>query len=328
MGKPGGARAMSVQVLKPGLLSSVQDRGRAGHAALGVGRAGAMDMPALRIANALVGNDEDAAALEFSLLGPRLRFESAARIALCGAPVEARLDAQPMPMWTAIEVKAGSDLDCTRLRAGAHACLAFAGGLVAPRVLGSASSDVNAGLAAPPLRAGDQLQVGDAARTIAGRGALRWSIDPRPWFDADPARPLRLIRGAHFDALEPTSRHALFAAQFDVARHSNRVGMRLDRVPLRLAAPLELVSEPVTAGTMQLPPGGQPIVLMAEHPTTGGYPRIGQVAAVDMPRLAQRRPGDRLHFVEITLDEAVARYRARHDELAALIAAIHERIVR
>jgi len=158
------------------------------------------------------------------------------------------------------------------------------------------------------------------------RSYATWSLDPRPWFDADPENPIRLIRGTHFDALDAASRAALFEAEFRITPDSNRVGFRLDGPRLTLSMPLELVSEPLAAGTLQLPPGGQPIALMAEHPTVGGYPRIGHVAAVDLARLAQRRPGDTVRFAAIDLDDAQTRYLERERALARMIDAIHERL--
>lgn len=318
---------MSLVVLKPGVLSTLQDGGRRGGAALGVGRAGAMDEVALRLANALVGNDGDAAALEISVIGPRLRFDSDALIALTGADFDATLDARPLATWRAQPVAAGCVLDCGRARRGARACLAVAGGFSVERVLGSASTDVNARLGplgGRPLAAGDVLPF--KQKSLASPAA--WSLDPRPWFDSDPAQPIRLIRGAHFDALDATSRAALFGAEFRIGADSNRVGFRLDGPRLALGAALELVSAPVAFGTVQLPPGGQPIALMAEHPNTGGYARIGQIAAIDLPRLAQRRPGDRVRFAPIDLDDAQTSYLARERELARLIERIALRLAR
>lgn len=316
---------MSLVVLKPGLLSTLQDGGRRNGAALGVGRAGAMDEIALRLANALLGNDEDAAALEISVLGPRLRFEADTLIALAGADFDATLDARPLAAWRAQPVAAGSVLDCGRARRGARACLAVAGGFSVERVLGSASTDVNARLGpfgGRPLARGDVLPFTRKPLPLPPT----WSLDPRPWFDPDPASPIRLIRGARFDALDAASRAALFGAEFRIGADSNRVGFRLDGPRLALAAALELVSAPVAFGSVQLPPGGQPIALMAEHPTTGGYPCIGQVAAIDLPRLAQRRPGDRVCFAPIDLDDAQTRYLARERELARLIERIALRL--
>jgi antagonist of KipI len=288
-----------------------------------------MDEVALRLANALAGNPPDVAALEFCLLGPVLQFERAATVALCGAAVDARIDGNAVAGWQALHVGAGSTLDCSRIPRGAYACLAFAGGISVPRVLGSAAADVNARLGPRALRSGDRIEL-VATEPPAGASPrhFAWTLDPRPWFDPDPARPLRLIRGSDFDALDDASREALFAQAFRVSAESNRVGMRLDGPRLALAAPLERVSEAVARGTLQLPPGGQPIALMAEHPTTGGYPRIAQVAAVDQPRLVQRRPGETVRFEEIGIDEAQTRYLQRERELARLCESIAMRLAR
>ena len=326
---------MSVEVMRAGLLATVQDHGRHGHAALGVGSAGPMDAPALRLANALVGNVPGDAVLEIGLIGPRLRFIETATIALTGAEFDARAATAPVPAWRPVHVAAGTVLDFGRARRGAWAYIAIAGGIDAARVLGSASTDVNARLGRAPLRDGDVLGVARAdpaarySRSHAG-AALHaigtFSLDPRPWFDPDPSRPIRLAPGRHAVALDAASRDALHAQPFRVAADSNRVGLRLDGPRLVLAKALELVSEPVTAGTLQLPPGGQPIALMAEHPTTGGYPRIGQVAAIDLARLAQRRPGDTVRFAAIDIDDAQTRYLARENQLDRLCADIAARL--
>ena len=322
---------MKMRVVKAGLLTTLQDRGRDGCAMLGVGRAGAMDDVALRLANALVGNEAGAAVLEITLIGPRLQFDAAATIALTGAELGAHADAAEIEMWRPVAVAGGTVLDVGTARRGARAYLAVRGGFGVEPVLGSFSTDVNAGLgplAGRALRDGDELLASPQPLSRGERGFKgNWSLDPRPWFDADAMHPVHLIRGAHFDALDTRSRAAIFSEEFHITSDSNRVGFRLDGPRLALAAPLELVSEPVTSGTLQLPPGGQPIALMAEHPTIGGYPRIGQVAAIDLPRLAQRRPGDAVRFEEVDLDAAQTRYLERERELARLIAAIGERLI-
>lgn len=334
---------MNVSVLKSGLLTTLQDAGREGHAALGVGHAGPMDAVALRLANALVGNHEDAAVIEMTLIGPRLRFDADAVIALVGAAFDAHIDDMHVPLWRPLRVNAGSELDCGRALRGTYACLAIAGGFDAARVLGSRASDVNAHLGpfgGRPLHNGDALafqehpQAPPKSRPLEKAARLphrphwnttAWSLDPRPWFDAAASKPIHLIRGAQFDALDGASQVALFAAEFRVSTDSNRVGIRLDGPSLALAQPLELVSEAVAFGTLQLPPGGQPIALMAEHPTTGGYPRIGQVAAIDLPRLAQRKPGEQVCFAPIDLDDAQRRFLHREQALAELLHAIDDR---
>ena len=338
---------MSVRVLKPGLLTTLQDRGRHGHAAFGVGHAGAMDDVAPRLANALVGNPPNVPVLEITILGPRLEFGRATTIALAGAEMSARTGASDFPMWQAIDVEAGTVLDVGNARRGARAYLAI-GHLIAEAVLGSASADVNARLGPALLREDDELRIGEIPSGAVALGGLEWmrkkpavddvgpsiravshsthwSLDPRPWFDPDTSHPIRLIEGAHFEALDEDSRTALFNDEFRIAADSNRVGFRLEGPRLALAAPLELVSEPVAFGTLQLPPGGQPVALMAEHPTIGGYPRIGQIAAIDLPRLAQRRPGDAVRFAPIDLADAQTRYLERERELECLIEAIGER---
>jgi antagonist of KipI len=322
---------MSIEVVRAGMLTTLQDRGRAGCAMLGVGTAGAMDDVASRLANALVGNEPDAAVLEITLIGPRLRFDEAATIALTGAALPAHIGTRDVAMWQMVDITAGSVLDTGTARHGTRAYLAVSGGFACERVLGSASTDVNArlgGLDGHPLHENDRLTVGAERRARGTRQRHpTWSLDPRPWFDANPATPVRLIRGAHFDALDAASRAALFEREFRIAADSNRVGFRLDGPRLALASALELVSEPLAAGTVQLPPGGQPIALMAEHPTIGGYPRIGHVAAIDLPLLAQRKPGDAVRFAAIGLDDAQTRYLERERELERLIEAVRERLV-
>lgn len=321
-----GANAPAIEVIAPGLLTSVQDRGRRGHAALGVGHAGPMDAPAARLANALVGNTDDAALLEITLAGPRLRFTTGTSIALTGAEFAAEVDGRPLDAWRRTDIAGGSVVAIRGARRGAIAYLAVAGGLAVDRVLGSAATDLNAALGplGRALRTGDFLAIGEA--TMQPAGGVSWSLDPRPWFDPDPERPIHVLAGADSGALDAASRDAWFGGSFQVSARSNRVGYRLDGAQLALAAPLERISEPVVAGTIQLPPGGRPIVLMAEHPTSGGYPCLGQVAAVDLPRLAQRRPGDTLRFAPISLDAAQTRYLERERDLESLIATIAERL--
>jgi len=320
---------MSLHVLKPGFLSTVQDRGRFGHARFGVGHSGAMDRPALALANALVGNPPGAAALELSLVGPVLQFGCAATVALTGAELSAQLiDGQAVPCWRPVHLPAGSTLQLGRMAGGARSYLAVAGGLHAPAWLGSASVDLQGGIGRA-LRSGDAFELAAPAapswRVDTGHATWpSWSVAPRAWFDPR-TRPLRIVPGAHAAALDRASRSALAQAVFRIAADSNRVGYRLEGKTLRLGAALEMVSEAVDFGTMQLPPGGDPIILMAEHPTTGGYPRIAQVAAVDLPWLAQQLPGAGLRFEFITMTAAGDLLARRDQALAAVIAEIARR---
>jgi len=301
-----------IEVLRPGLLSSVQDLGRRGHAAIGVGSAGAMDPTLLRIANWLVGNADGAAAIECTLSGPRLHFGIDTCIAWCGEG-DVQLDGAALPAWRPVPVARGSVFDAGALRRGARAYLAVAGGIDVAPVLGSRSVDVNAGLGpceGRALRTGDRLPLAHNARARLRR-APAWSVAPWPWFDPTPQRVLRVLAGSHHDALDLPSREALTSQYFRVSSESNRVGVRLLGPTLRLREPLELVSAPVTRGTLQLPPSGQPIMLAAEHPTTGGYPRIAHLIATDQSHLAQRRPGDSVLLRKVDAEET-ERLRQRH----------------
>ncbi|CAM5506077.1 Carboxyltransferase domain-containing protein OS=Rhodanobacter lindaniclasticus OX=75310 GN=B1991_09275 PE=4 SV=1 [Rhodanobacter lindaniclasticus] len=249
---------MSAHVLKPGLLSTLQDRGRRGHAAIGVGRTGAMDVPAWRLANALVGNRGEEAALECTLLGPTLRFEHAAWVAITGAPIAARVDDTASPT--------GSLPPARRQRAaaghmatGRRSYPAVRCGFDAAPVLGSRSSDLHAGLgyaSGRPLQAGDSLPIGrtaaDTAPTDRPR-ALPWRLNPQPWFDVLQA-PLMLLSGSHEAQLDAASRQQLGTGTFRVGSASNRTASRLDGARLQLRAPQELISEATLPGTVQLRP--------------------------------------------------------------------------
>jgi biotin-dependent carboxylase-like uncharacterized protein len=325
---------MTVHVLKPGLLSSLQDAGRTGHAAIGVGRAGAMDGPAWQLANALVGNRGDEAAIECTLLGPTLRFDSATWIALTGAPISARIGELEVPQWTACAVPSGSILQLGGMPIGCRSYLAVQGGFDVPPVLGSRSSDLHAGLGyegGRALRGGDVLPLGVIEKLLPALtrperpAPLSWGLDPQPWFDFAQT-PIELLHGSHWDQLDISSQQNLFEQRFLLSKDSNRTASRLDGQTLKLRSPLEMISEAALPGTMQLPSSGQPIILMAEAPVTGGYPRIGQVAAVDMPRLAQRRPGAAVSFRQVSLEHALSRLLERQQALNRVLGYLARRL--
>lgn len=295
---------MSIRVLAPGLLSTLQDGGRHGWRHLGVGCAGALDAFSHAVANRLVGNDADATTLEITLAGPRLRFDRAARIAICGAEIDAHADAVELPGWRRIDLPGRTTLAFGGCSRGARAYLAIAGGFAAPRVLGSAGTDLRGGFGGHDgraLAAGDVLTLADGdAMHVDALTIAPWWIDPTPDLDFARTTLVHVLPGR--DALAPAD--ALFAREWRVAPASNRQGLRLLGGALTLSSPREMVSEPIAPGTIQLPPDGRPIVLLADAQTHGGYPRIGHAIAVDHPRLAQLRPGDALRFVPCTPNEA------------------------
>jgi biotin-dependent carboxylase-like uncharacterized protein len=329
---------MSIRVLAAGMLTTVQDGGRRGYAALGVGCAGAMDAVGLRLANILVGNVDNAAALEMTLRGPRLHFDADTLIAITGADIAVHCNGEAMSPWRPVLVRAGSELAFGGMASGMRSYLAVAGGIDVALVLGSCSTDINSAIGGRALAAGDVLAVSPSAtmhsekRRATEKRAIEkpasekhWSLDPRPWFETDAQQPIRVIAGTHFPQLDNASQRALFAGEFRIGADSNRIGYRLHGAALNLREPLELVSTGVVPGTVQLPPGGDPIVLMAEAPTCGGYPRIALVIAVDLARLAQRRPGSAVRFAEISLEEAQQRYLERERALARIAQNVAER---
>lgn len=331
---------MAIEIIKPGLLTTLQDLGRIGHAHLGIGRAGAFDVPALRIANALCGNPPGACGLEMTLLGPTLRFDAGTWIAVTGAPMAIDVEGTECPMWAPAYVPSGATVTFGATRSGCRSYLGVHGGFDVEPVLGSRSTDVNATLgphAGKPLGAGDTLEMGSGSffrdKWQVRDGAVKnepdpisWRLDPRPWFSGDSDKPLRLLPGIHLDRLASTSRNHLFTKTFTVHADSNRVGMRLTGPWLEWAAPIEMVSEGCVPGLLQLPPSGQPIAFGPECPVSGGYPRLGQIAAVDLPRLAQCRPGDALRFTPYAFDDALRRLRARERALQSLEHAIRRRL--
>jgi antagonist of KipI len=318
---------MTIEVIKSGLLTTLQDAGRPGFAHLGIGRAGAFDAPALRIANALCSNPRDACALEITLLGSTLRFHDDAWIAITGAPIPLRIDGVERPTWAPVFAAAGSTVELGAMRSGCRSYLAVHGGFDVAPVLGSRSTDVNAQLgplAGRPLRAGDELKTQVVASMASN--PVNWRLDPRPWFPEDTVATLRLLPGSHFDRLKETSRKLLFSEPFVVQQDSNRVGLRLSGPKLEFGQPVEMVSEGCVPGILQLPPSGQPIAFGPECPVSGGYPRIGQVPAVDIARLAQRRPGDALRFTPCTFDDALRALRDRERALVRLETGIAARL--
>lgn len=301
------------EVLRPGLLSSLQDLGRrARH--LGVPETGVMDVPACRIANALVGNEPDAPVLELTLLGPTLRFQSAATIALCGAPFGARLDGASVPLWRAVRVPAGGVLDTGATPQGVRAVLAVRGGWQAEVVMESASTDLRGGFG------------GMQGRAIRKGDVLAWNAAehrPVPRGSVDPALRSRVGRWATLHVL-PTGEgdpSALLGRTFTVSGGADRMGLRLVEGVPSTPDPARL-SEPTVLGGVQLPPGGAPIILLNDAGTHGGYLMPIAVIGADRGRLAQLRPGDRLKFVPVTLDEAEAAAQRQERDLRSVEAGL------
>ncbi len=325
---------MSLVVRQPGIQTTVQDLGRPAWQHIGVPVGGAMDTQAHTIANLLVGNEPNAAALDCAFGALALQFEAPALVALAGRDITASLDGRPIPAWHAFRALPGTLLV---LHSGCRTTIAVAGGFDVPEVLDSRGTSLRSafgGWQGRALRKEDRLPIG-AARPLGQRIAAHldtrhrivadWSASPsvRPAYVAHPV--VRFIPGPELALLTDTSREALFRDSFGIAHESDRMGYRLTGSPLALTAHREMLSSGVTAGTIQLPPGGAPIVLMADRQTTGGYPRLGEVIAVDLPLVAQLRPGDTVRFVAVSLELAHTLYRERARHLTGATRAMHLR---
>jgi biotin-dependent carboxylase-like uncharacterized protein len=303
-----------LHVVKPGLLTTVQDLGRWGHQQSGVPVAGPMDMFSHRLANHLAGNAVDAATLEVTLIGPELRFEADTAIAVCGAAFEVTCDREKVPIGMSIQVRHGQIVHFGRRHTGARAYIAVAGGgVLTPPVLGSRSTHLVShmgGLGGRALRAGDELPVTAGASCTATR-AEGLTIP------AGGRVRVRVTPGPQDDWFAEAAWQALTSVGFRVSPRSNRMGYRLQGPPLSRAREGETISEPVTMGAIQVPLAGEPILLMADRQTAGGYPKIGHVISADWCLAAQLAPGDFIEFDRCSAVDAVTALIARERELMA-----------
>lgn len=278
-----------LEVLRARGLVTVQDRGRRGLAHLGIPPSGALDFPALALANRLVGNAEGAPGLETTLGGVSLRPDRDCTIAVTGATAPIEVGGRAAALNCALHVPGGDELHLLAPSAGARNYIAVRGGIDVAPVMGSASTDVLTGLGPPPLREGDQVPVGDRVEPWPPVGA---APVPGPASDVRVAISL----GPRDDWFDPEAARTLSASTYVVAAASNRIGVRLEGPPLTRCREGELMSEGIVEGAIQVPPSGQPIVLLKDHPTTGGYPIIAVVLREEISRLAQLRPGDAVRF--------------------------------
>ncbi|MFC1412714.1 5-oxoprolinase/urea amidolyase family protein [Streptacidiphilus sp. N1-12] len=290
-GTGGAAGGRAVEVLRPGPLTTVQDAGRTGVAALGVPRAGALDPVAFRLANLLVGNTPGAAVLETTLGGVALRALVPLVAAVVGAPAPVLLDGRPAAWGAPVPVPAGGVLELGAASSGVRCWLALSGGVDVPRVLGSRSADLLSGLGPAPLAAGQRLPLGPVTGPPLRLDGLPLPAPPREL-------PLRLEPGPREDWFTEAALRLLATARYTVSPASNRVGLRLAGPALeRRPGRGELPSEGMVLGAVQVPPDGLPVVFLADHPTTGGYPVVGVVRVEDLSAAAQAAPGTPVRFI-------------------------------
>jgi antagonist of KipI len=309
---------------------------------------GAVDTFSHTIANWLVQNPASAATLEMTLLGAELAFERATLVALCGGTADVQVNGEPVPMWRPVAVPDGAVLRVGAVRRGCRVYLAVAGGFDVPMQLASRSTNLRArfgGYGGRALRAGDALAVQAGARqglcqttailaswahdaVASGRAAWPpWGVSQR-WVSKVLFGPLRAMPGEHMTWLTPEARHHLWNQAWIVSQRADRMGIRLEGPSLAFSQFRDLISEGVLPGTVQLPAGGQPILLLADSQTTGGYPRILHVATADLPKAGQLRPGERVRFTPIDVGEAHQLLCARHRELRALATMLQHSFVK
>ncbi len=336
----------SVLVERPGMLTTVQDCGRHGWQHVGVVSGGAMDCESLQLANALVGNEPGLAALEITLRGPTLLFLEDTLVALAGAQLSTRVMSNgrdlPCPLNRPVLLSAGARLSISQAQHGFRAYLAMAGGIDVAPTLGSRCTYLAAamgGFEGRALQKGDWLPLAPDARALAHARfdllvsdhaatttpsplqSVRWSVAPRS-LPRDEATVVRCVDGHHRHLFTPEALSAFEAGTYRISPQSNRMGYRMLGARLDRAQPGDILSEPTALGTVQVPADGSPIVLMADHQTTGGYAKIAEVASADIARLAQLRPGLEVRFARCTLVEAralaQAAHRAQHVALQAI----------
>jgi antagonist of KipI len=301
-----------VRVLRPGLLTTVQDQGRWGHQASGVPVAGPMDSYSHRLANLLVANEPSAATLEVTLIGPELAIEAETLAAVVGAAFDIECDGVAVGTDVSFSVRPGSRVRFGRRRAGARAYLAVAGGIRTEPVLGSRATHLVShmgGLDGRPLATDDVLPIQSLSAPMAHRRVIGLRLP-----GAARAR-LRVLKAPQADWFSEEAFSTLTAVSFRISPRSNRMGYRLEGPPLTRLRHEEPLSEPVTFGSIQVPPAGQPILLMADRQTAGGYPKIATVIAADLPLAGQLAPGDGVSFQLCTRQEAAAALIAREREL-------------
>jgi antagonist of KipI len=305
-----------LRVVKPGLFTTIQDLGRPNAIASGVPPSGAMDRFALRAANLLVGNEEGAAALECTLSGPQLVALHSCLVAIAGADFDPHINGEPAPMWTGIFLSAGDELTFVGRRSGARAYVAVAGAVAGDRWLGSVSTYMLAergGMHGRLLAARDVVAVAaeSSAPAVSGR---RLDENLRPDY-AD--HKLRAIAGPHMKRLDAAGRQTLFGSVFRLSRDADRMGYRLEGTGLDASGD-ELLSFGLVPGAIQVPRSGQPILLMADHQTAGGYPVVATVGSASMPVAAQLLPGDEVRFAEVSIEGALRMRAAQRVALDSL----------
>jgi len=295
-----------IEVIKPGLLTTIQDGGRWGYQAYGVPVSGAMDLFAYKVANMLVGNHISEAVLEMTIQGGQYRFHQENYIALCGADMKAKLNKLPCANWSCIKVNPGDELKLGYAAQGSRGYLAVRGGINEPLVLGSRSTYLRSRLGGKEgrvLKAGDRLFAGHS--TVQEVNELKLPDEVVPVYARE--YKVSFIPGPQDDYFTLEGVKTLTSGEYKISANSDRMGYRLEGPHIEHRQKADIISDALCFGSIQVPADGQPIIMMADHQTTGGYAKIGTVIQADLMKIAQCKPGDVLTFEEVSETEAVAR---------------------
>lgn len=298
---------MAVEVIIPGLLTTVQDLGRYGYQQSGMTCSGVMDQQAYRKANYLVGNPETAAVLEFTVYGGSYRFTEDAVFALTGADMGASIGEQTVKINRAVAVKKGDILNLGVAEKGCRTYLAVSGGFLVPMVMGSYSTNIRCGIGGfhgRKLKRGDVLKTGQIRVSFSEIKNRKVSI---PKYSNEVE--VRVIPGPQEEMFTRKGLHTFYSGCYRVQEDSDRMGYRLDGTMIESKNGTDIVSDGITFGSIQVTASGKPIILMADHQTTGGYAKIGTVCRMDLSRVAQCKPGDRIHFKKIDVEKAQKLYK-------------------
>ena len=302
----------TITVIQPGLMTTLQDEGRIGSQAYGIPVSGCMDQRSLHDANALLNNPLDTAVLEMVYLGGSFRFHCNTYIALTGADMQAQLNDQPAPTYTALAIRPGDTLTLGTAKTGRFGYLAVAGGFDIPPVLGSCATYIKCGIGGfqgRALKSGDLLPLKNETCTLAC--AKRKHLTP-PAFSQNIT--VRAVPGPQSDRFTKEALQTLFAEAYRVTDRSDRMGYRLEGPTLEVIGGSDIVSDGTAFGSIQVPGSGKPIVLLADRQTTGGYAKIASVISPDLPAFVQCMPGAMIHFVPVSVRKAAALYRKEEKE--------------
>ena len=310
-----------LKIIKPGLLTTVQDAGRQGYQQYGVPVSGVMDHYAYQMANLLVGNDAAAAVLEATLLGPEMVIEADGLLAVTGGDLGAVLNGEPLPLWQAVPVTPGDRLAFKGIRSGCRSYIAISGGMGVPMIMGSRSTYTRGNLGGyqgRALKAGDILPIGDSSLPATALNQLAEKRQITPAYQYAKEITLRVVPGPQEEAFTPQGLETFYQQPYTVTNECDRMGYRLEGTPITHEKVADIISDGIAMGAIQVPGHGMPIVMMADRQTTGGYTKIANVISADLPLMAQAKPGDTLRFQKVTVEEAQHIWAVRQQEVAAV----------